>query len=344
MSRAISLALQGGGAHGALTWGVLDRLLQEDGLEIAALSGTSAGGLNAAACKAGLLAGGRDGARTALDALWAEVGRIGDLRLNAWLREAFPVATAWGQAVQASLPFSPQGIAAQVFSPYDWGPFWRNPLADLVAGFDFSQVCAAQGPALFIGATNVRTGRIRVFSGDEITPDVLLASACLPTVFQAVEIDDPKTGTRDAYWDGGYTGNPALFPLYEKHLPDDLVIVSINPLHRDKLPVTALDIQDRVNEISFNASLLGELRAVNFVRRLIAEGRMPRGMMKELRVHLIGDEALANSLGASSKLTPQPALLAQLKAAGQAAAGRFLSEHGTKIGQQGSLDLRALFA
>jgi NTE family protein len=331
--RRVNLALQGGGAHGAFTWGVLDRLLEEEGLEIAGISGTSAGALNGAALKAGLLAGGREAARKRLDSLWHQVGEIGDFRMLPWLQPFLPAVRFWQEATEAFLPVSPQGIAAQFYSPYALGAAWQNPLDPVVRDLDFAHVCASEGPRFFVSATNVRTGKIRVFEGPEITPEALMASACVPTVFQAVEIGG------ETYWDGGYAGNPALFPLYEPELPEDVLVVSINPLRRDEVPETPLDIQNRINEISFNASLLGELRAINFVRRLIAEGRMERGRMKDVRVHMIADDGLMNDLSATTKLAPSPQLLARLKAAGRAAAERFLADGGHLIGQEASLDL-----
>jgi NTE family protein len=206
----------------------------------------------------------------------------------------------------------------------------------VVDGFDFSRVCADDGPRLFVSATNVRTGKIKVFQGQAITPDALMASACVPTVFQAVEIEG------EVYWDGGYAGNPALFPLYEPDLPDDIVVVSINPLVRAEVPDTPLEIQNRINEISFNASLLGELRAINFVRRLIAEGRMERGRMKDVRVHMIADDVLMNKLSATTKLAPSAELIAELKAAGRGAAEVFLANAGARIGHEPSVDLAAM--
>lgn len=339
----INLALQGGGAHGAFTWGVLERLLEEPEIEIAGISGTSAGALNAAALKMGLIEGGKVGAVDNLARLWGRVSALGDLRVARWLSAAFPMTTAMAEAMAANMPVSPAAMAAQVYTPYAWGPFWQNPLNEVVARFDFTRICARQGPDLFISATNVRSGKIRVFAGDEISPAVLLASACLPTVFQAVELRDPATGRQEVFWDGGYTGNPALFPLYQPHLPDDIVIVSINPLRREELPVTPVEIQNRINEISFNSALLGELRAVNFVKRLLAEGRMPQGTMKDLNVHVIADDALMNELDASSKLTPAPGMIARLREAGQQAAARFLRQHRQDLGQRSSVDLRGLF-
>jgi NTE family protein len=339
----INLALQGGGAHGAFTWGVLDRLLEDDTIEVAALSGTSAGALNAAAFKAGMIADGRKGAKAALSKLWDQVGTVGDMRLNAWLRQVMPYAAAWNEALEETFNVSPQGIASQVFSPYAYGPMWNNPLERVVKGFDFSQVCADQGPKLFISATNVRTGKIRVFDGREVTPEVLLASACIPSVFQAVELTDPATGEVEAFWDGGYAGNPALFPLYTADLPDDIVIVSINPLRREAIPKTPLEIQNRLNEISFNAALLGELRAVNFVKRLIATGKMEKGQMKDVLIHMIADDPLMTELSATTKLMPSPALLTQLKQAGRHAATAFLTQHAKDISLRSSVNLSMLF-
>lgn len=343
MKLRLNLALQGGGAHGAFTWGVLDRLLEDPDLEIAGITGTSAGALNAAALKAGLIAGGPEVARAMLDQLWADVGAVGDLRVAQWFRTVFPWAAAMGDFASANLPVSPAGLAAQLYSPYAWGPFWQNPLSDIVSRFDFSRICANEGPDLFVSATNVRSGKIRVFAGAEITPAALLASACLPTVFQAVELRDPATGRDEVFWDGGFTGNPALFPLYQPHLPDDILIISINPLYREAIPQTPVEIQNRVNEISFNAALLGELRSVAFVKRLIALGRMPAGAMKDINIHLIADDDLMNQLGAGSKLSPTPELLTQLKTAGRAAADHFLHRHRGHIGKESSADLRGIF-
>ena len=331
--RRVNLALQGGGAHGAFTWGVLDRLLEEEDLEIAGISGTSAGALNGAALKSGLLAGGRVAAQKRLDRLWQMVGEIGDFRMIPWIQPFLPAFRMWQAAAEAFLPVSPQGIAAQLYSPYAMGQTWENPLEPVVRDLDFSRVCDGAGPRFFVSATNVRTGKIKVFQGMDITPEALMASACVPTVFQAVEIGG------ETYWDGGYSGNPALFPLYEPDLPDDVLVVSINPMRRDHVPDTPLEIQNRINEISFNASLLGELRAINFVRRLIAEGRMERGTMKEVRVHLIADDGLMNDLSATTKLAPSPQLLARLKAGGRAAAERFLAGDGQRIGQEATVDL-----
>jgi NTE family protein len=333
----VSLALQGGGAHGAFTWGVLDRLLEDDGPEIAAVSGTSAGALNAAALKAGLVAGGREAARKRLRGLWEAVADIGDFRAIAWMQPFLPALRFWQEAAEQFWPISPSGVAAQIFSPYMPGAGDANPLEPVVAALDFDCVCATAGPALFIGATNVRTGKVHVFEGRAIDTRAILASACIPTVFRAVEIGG------EAYWDGGFTGNPSLWPLYGGGLPDDIVIVQVNPLRREEVPQSPLEIQNRINEISFNASLLSELRAVAFVRRLIAEGRIEAGQMKDVRIHMIADDVLMNDLSATSKLQPSGALIGRLFRAGRAAGERFLADGAANLGVRPGVDLRALF-
>ncbi|WP_263829781.1 patatin-like phospholipase family protein [Ruegeria aquimaris] len=339
--RRINLALQGGGAHGAFTWGVLDRLLDEPDVEVAAITGTSAGALNGAAFKAGMVAAGREGARAALDGLWRRMGAQADARLTAWMRALDPFHLA--RMLEHSPMFAAADLATRLVSPYAYGPFYSNPLRPVVEGFDFDCVHACSGPALFVCATCVRSGKIRVFEGPEITTDAILASACLPTLFQAVRIHDPKSGREEAYWDGGYTGNPALFPLFNRDLPDDVVIVNINPLERDDLPVTPQQIHNRINEISFNSSLLRELRAISFVQRLLEDGTLERGRMSRVLVHMIADDALMNSLSVATKLVPVPQVLLRLKEAGREAAGRFLEAHKLDLGTRSTVDLAEMF-
>ncbi|WP_420343590.1 patatin-like phospholipase family protein [Paenirhodobacter sp.] len=342
-TRHINLALQGGGAHGAFTWGVLDRLLDESWLEIAAISGTSAGALNGAALKAGLVQGGRARARENLDWLWSQVSEVNDLRLDRWLTALFPYPDALNRWIELFTPAAWMDQIGRLVSPYDSGPFYVNPLERIVKRFDFEHVCARSGPDLFVAATNVRTGKIRVFADGEITAEAVLASACLPNVFRAVEMYDPQTGKIEAFWDGGFTGNPPLFPLYETKYPRDIVVVNINPLLRDSVPQTPTEIEERINEISFNSSLLRELRAVSFVRRLISEGRIPEGAMKDVLIHMVADDKTMNALSAATKLVPTVGTLERLKTAGQAAAEAFLSAHGDAIGVRASVDLAALF-
>lgn len=336
--RRINLALQGGGAHGAFTWGVLERFLDEEWLEFSAISGTSAGALNAAALKSGLATGGRDGARAALRALWTRVAGVGDLRAMGWYQRVLPPVGALARMAEQMMPVSPADLASRVFSPYDLGPLWRNPLEPVVAAFRHDEVCAKSGPKLFISATNVRSGKLRVFAGEEVTNEAILASACLPTLFRAVEIEG------EAYWDGGYAANPALFPLYDPVLPDDIVIVSINPIRREELPRSAPEILNRINEISFNSSLLRDLRAISFVKRLIADGAVKRGAMKDVLVHMIADDALMTTLSVRTKTAPTPLLIETLRQAGHTAADAFLDAHADDLGQRGTLDLTAMFS
>ena len=342
----INLALQGGGAHGAFTWGVLDRLLAEDWIEIAGISGTSAGALNGAALKAGIARGlaeraadgGRQAARDSLEALWRQVAGLGALEAAAWIGGMWPGMGGLVAMAEQALPVTPAEMASRVFSPYALGPAWRNPLERIVRRFDYANVCAETGPRLFVCATNVRSGKIRVFRGAEISTEAILASACLPTLFKAVEIDDPQTGRREAYWDGGYAGNPALFPLFAPDLPDDIVIVNINPMWREELPVTPQDIANRINEISFNSALLRELRAIDFVRELIADGRVERGTMKEVALHMIADDELMTRLSVRSKLSATPMLIHELFTAGRAAGEGFLERCGDRLGKGGSIE------
>ena len=337
----ITLGLQGGGAHGAFTWGVLDRLLDAEEIEIAGISATSAGALNGAALKAGLIEGGRAGARRNLDWLWQQVGALRNETLAGWMSAASPEAGILSDLVELSPGFNLADGVARMLSPY--GLPMDNPLRRIVRRFHWASVCADAGPALYVCATNVRTGKIRVFEGDEICTDTILASACLPTLFRAVEWDDPRTGRREAFWDGGYTGNPALFPLFDPALPDDIVVVNINPLHRERVPVTARDIQNRINEISFNSSLLRELRANNFVQRLLADGSLSSGTMKRVHMHMIADDVLMRELSVASKLVPTPYMLHRLRDAGRAAAERFLHDHRDDLNQRSSVDLAAMY-
>ncbi|PWE33167.1 patatin [Maritimibacter sp. 55A14] len=340
-TRAINLALQGGGAHGAFTWGVLDRLLEDEAIEIAGISATSAGALNGAALKAGLLEGGRAGARENLDWLWRQIGALSDPVLADWMAAVSPPVEQLARVLDASPFFNWADAMGRILSPYALPG--DNPLRRIVERFHWDSVCAMSGPALHICATNVRSGKVRVFTGEEICTDTILASACLPTLFRAVEWDDPATGRCEAFWDGGYTGNPALFPLFAADLPRNIVIVNINPLRRDAVPKAARDIQNRINEISFNSSLLRELRAIAFVKRLIAEGAVEPRSMKDVLVHMIADDALMTQLSVATKLMPNPVVLHRLKEAGRHAADRFLLSHRGDLGECGTVGLSEMF-
>lgn len=339
--KRINLALQGGGAHGAFTWGVLSRILMDERIEIAAISGTSAGALNGAALKSGLLENGRDGALDKLNWLWGEIGATDQSHLTDWMVGLTP------SLVSNAMAYSPAFMAvdalSRVASPYAFGSFYPNPLRRIVEQFSFDKVCATDGPDLTICATNVRTGKIKLFTKGNISTDAILASGCLPTIFQAVEIEDPDTDELEAYWDGGYMGNPALFPLFEAHLPEDIVIVNINPLYRSEVPKTAQEIQNRINEISFNGSLLRELRAIEFVRKMIREKTIDPKAMKQVLVHMIADDGLMQQLSVATKTVPQPYVLNELRDAGERAAGAFLDAHFDDLGREATVDLEKMF-
>ena len=333
--KPISLALQGGGAHGAFTWGVLDTLLDDPRIEIAAISGTSAGALNGAAVKSGLARGSAALARDTLEAVWTGIGAITDPCVAPWLDAFSPLAVSY--AIEASPGYQMLDVMDRSVSPYMTPDFGQDAFRKVLRGLDFEAICSRAGPEFHVGATNVRTGKIKLFTREAIGIDAILASACLPTLFPAVEIDG------EFYWDGGYTGNPALFPLFDMALPDDILIVSINPLERPEVPVTARDIQNRINEISFNTSLLRELRAIEFVQRLIGDRALPEGAMKRVRVHMIADDDLMERLNVATKLVPTPLILAALREAGEAAAERFLDAHLGDLGRTGTVDLPAMF-
>jgi NTE family protein len=334
--KRINLALQGGGAHGAFTWGALDRILSDDRLEVAAISGTSAGALNGAAVKSGLARGGPEAARETLEWLWTRIGAITDERWSPWFAAFSPAALSY--ALEMSPGYQTADAIARGVSPYMMPPLAQRALRDIVSDLAFDAVCSDRGPQFHVCATNVRTGKIKLFTRDALSPDALLASACLPTLFPAVEIDG------EAYWDGGYTGNPALFPLFEPDLPRDVLIVNINPLERPDLPVTAREIQNRINEISFNTSLLRELRAIEFVQRLVRQGTVERERMKDVLIHMIADDALMRQLSVATKTVPSPVVMHQLRVAGHRAADRFLAAQFDRIGTESSVDLRAMFA
>lgn len=344
MSKRINLALQGGGAHGAYTWGVLETVLADEDIEVAAISGTSAGALNAAAVKSGMVQNGRDGALAKLEWLWGQVGAITDPGMGDWLNSFAPSVQFWAKTLELSPAYQAFDVASRLSSPYVWGAFSDNPLRSIVSQFSYDKVCATEGPDIHICATNVRSGKVRVFAGDEINEDVLMASACLPTLFKAVEFTDPKTGVTEAFWDGGYTGNPALFPLFASELPDDILIVNINPLHREDVPTDSQSIANRINEISFNSSLFRELRAIEFVKRLLREGQLKPGTMKDVLVHMISDDGLMTDLNVATKSIPSPVVLARLRDAGQASAKAFLHAHKADLNAQSTVNLTDMFS
>lgn len=328
----IDLALQGGGAHGAFTWGVLDRLLEEDRLIIEGVSGTSAGAMNAALMSCGLARGGRDEARRLLAEFWHRVSDAA--RFSPFKRG--PLDRLMGQWTLDNSPaFVMLDLTARLISPYTLGGMAGNPLRDILCDLiDFDGL--AQGPVkLFITATNVQTGRGRVFRRHEISADVLLASACLPTLYQAVEIDGVP------YWDGGYSGNPTMTPLIRECDSNDTILVQINPVERPGTPRSAREIASRVNEISFNAPLLKELRMMALMRQVVDPGNSEARLWQAMRLHRISSELMVQ-LGHSSKLNAEWDFLQMLFDAGRKSAAAFLASHGADLGVRPTLNLDEL--
>jgi NTE family protein len=334
VTRRINLALQGGGTHGAFTWGALDRLLEDDRVEFDGLSGTSAGAINGAILALGLLEGGREGAKAALDRFWRSLGSkfaMSPLR-------AHPVEKAlWGWDMTYSLAYNAFDTMTRVLSPYQLNPFSMefNPLRKaLEESLDLARLREDKSAMrMFISATNVRTGKPKIFRREEITVDALLASACLPNVFKAVEIDG------EAYWDGGYLGNPALWPLYHERMAADIVLVQLNPLLRPELPTSTSDIMNRLNEISFNASLMSEMRAIDFVQRMLEAGRLEQPRYRRIFLHTIEDEERMRAFKLSTKFNGEWDFLCTLRDYGRDAADRFLRESFDKVGRESTLDI-----
>lgn len=336
--KRVNLALQGGGAHGAFGWGVLDKLAEDGRLDIEGLSATSSGSMNAVVYACGRTTGGLGGARAALENFWRNISEAG--RFYSPLRLA-----PWEQALGIALEYSPAYMFFQsvtrALSPYQFNPFGFNPLRDVLAkSVDLDEVRACTCVELFICATNVRTGQPRIFRNEEVTLDAVMASACLPFLFQAVEIDG------EHYWDGGYMGNPALYPLFYHTQSRDIVIVHINPIARAQLPTTALEIENRLNEVTFNSSLLRELRAIAFVAKLIEESWLKeeyRDRLKQVLIHSVrADEAMAN-LGVASKLNTDWKFLCDLRDRGRAAAARWLETNFDHLGHHSTVDLHSEF-
>lgn len=328
----IDLALQGGGSHGAFTWGVLDRILEEDSIEIDGISGTSAGAMNAAVLASGMARGGRQTAREMLTAFWrktSEAARFSPLKRGPLER----ITGDW--SLDNSPAFLAMDIMARMVSPYSLGGVAGNPLRDLLAEIiHFPDL--ADGPIkLFITATNVHTGQGRVFRKHEITVDVLLASACLPSMFQAIEIDGVP------YWDGGYAGNPTMTPLVRECDSHDTLIVQINPVERLETPKTAREIASRLNEISFNAQLLKELRMIALLRRVVDPGHGEARQWKEMRLHRITSDIMV-TLGHSSKLNAEWDFLQMLFEEGRRAAIAFGQAHLADVGVRSTFDIDQL--
>jgi NTE family protein len=331
--KKINLALQGGGAHGAFTWGVVDHLLADGRLEITGISGASAGAINAVMIADGLARGGAEEARARLAAFWRAASAGGDLpplqravadRLFSLLPLATPVQ-GWFEAM------------TRYFSPYELNPLNISPLRDLIDRFvDFDAVRAGE-LELFVATTNVHTGRTHIFPREKINADVVMASAALPLLFRAVEIDGVP------HWDGGYMSNPPMFPFLQSSEADDIVIVQINPVQRKTTPRTSGEIVNRLSEITFNSALIAEMRSMEFVNRLIGDGHLAGAgnRYRRLNIHRIHLGGLGTRLAASSKLNTDFQFFDLLRRAGQRAARRFLDQHFDAIGARSSIDVAA---
>jgi NTE family protein len=331
----IDIALQGGGSHGAFSWGVLDRLLEDGRIEVDGVSGTSAGAVNATVLAYGLASGGRDGARAALEALWR---RIAD-----WARFS-PLKATWLDRTMGcgNMNLSPGWMTfdylTRFFSPYQFNPCNVNPLRDvLLEMVDFDLLQHSSSVKVFLCATNVLSGRIRVFSNREISVQAVLASSCLPHLFQAVEIDG------EHYWDGGYMGNPPIYPLIYETDSCDMLIIRVNPIRIPSVPTMARDILDRVNSLSFNSSLMREMRAIDFVTRLIDDGALDRSHYRRIFVHSIDAEPEMARLGVSSKFNADWDFVRELFALGRERADDWLRTNFDALGKRSSIDIADAF-
>ena len=334
--KKINLALQGGGSHGAFTWGVLDALLEDGRLDVEAITGSSAGAMNAVVFAQGYLEDGRNGARKALARFWEAISdREAFLPASRDMIDRFWKAWGFGDGKTAAL-----GAAVSQFaSPYDFNPLDVNPLRDHLGQIvDFAKVRDCAEIQIFVAATNVYNGKIRIFARHELTADHVMASACLPSLFKAVVIDG------EPYWDGGYSGNPALFPLFYKTDCPDILIVQINPLERRATPRSASDIQNRLNEITFNGALMGELRAIDFVDRLIDQGLLPANRYKRNFIHRVDGGAALLPFPAATKLETRWDLLVQMRDIGRKAGQTWLAKHYDAIGQRDTVDLRLAYS
>jgi NTE family protein len=335
--KELTLALQGGGAHGAFTWGVLDRLLEEEDIVFTAISGTSAGAMNAVVMAEGLLEGDRAHARAQLDQFWMGMADASE-RLSPFGKTFWPQFLA-GMGMQQNLMFEGAMALTRIFSPYDFNPLDYNPLRDALNDLiDWERVRRQRRIKLFINTTHVATGGLRCWREHELTVDMVLASACLPTLFQTPLIDG------EGYWDGGYIANPAIEPMVRATGTLDSLIVQLNPIVRHELPRRAPEILDRLNEICFNASLVTELRFIAERNRLIDAGELTSDQHRKIHLHMIhGDKAL-EEFPAISKLLAERGFLTRLKALGRETADRWLAEHGNKVGKRSSFNYRRIVA
>ena len=334
-AKHINLALQGGGAHGAYTWGVLERLMGDRRLHIAGLSGTSAGAMNAVVMADGFIKDRREGAIRSIREFWERISRTGFFNAS--------TSAFWkGHGSTVNLDQTPLyamfDMWTRLFSPYELNPLDYNPLIEIIEELiDFEELRKHTELKLFVTATNVRTGKPRVFTTHEMTAKVLMASACLPLVFKAVEIDG------EHYWDGGYLGNPAIYPLIYRRGSKDVVIVQVTAIRRDELPASAADVLHRITEISFNSSLMREMRAVAFATRLIDNGELDGTKHSRMLIHWIGNDPLMSQLGTATQFHPEWSLLCHLRDEGRESAGRWLEQHFDHIGVRSTVDVDHMF-
>jgi NTE family protein len=330
-----NLALQGGGAHGAFTWGVLHRLLEEPQLTIEGISATSAGAINAVVLAQGLTVGGREGAVQALGNFWR---RVAELARSVPLQPSWYDRLTRNYALTNSPGYVFLDLVTRIFSPYEFNPFNYNPLKSIIEEIvQFGRLREDCAVKLFLCATNVRTGKVRIFTNEEISVESVLASSCLPLLHQAVEING------EFFWDGGYMGNPALFPLIYECQSADIIVVHINPTERPEIPRTAPEIIDRINEISFNSSLFREMRAIAFVTRLIEEKKISDGSLKRMLIHAIEADDVMQKLGATSKYNMDWEFLVHIHEVGYARTDHWLARHLDKIGVESSIDVRTKY-
>jgi NTE family protein len=336
-TRTVSLALQGGGAHGAFTWGVLDRLLSDERIKIDGISATSAGAMNGAVMVYGMIKGGREGARALLAEFWGRIAASG--RYSVFQPTPFDKLMG-NHNLDHSPAYHLFDVMSRMFSPYQFNPAGTNPLRKILEELiDFERLKHAATPIkLFVNTTNVRTGKIRVFKQKEMCVEALLASSCLPHLFHAVEIDG------EHYWDGGFMGNPAMFPLIYNCRASDIVLVEINPIVIEELPDTARAIIDRMNSISFNATMMREMRAIALVTRLLEQHRLTgRSNLRRIYFHMIQAEKEMAHLGASSKFNLDGDFLQLLFELGGRTADAWLSSNFGRIGVDSTVDLNKLF-
>ncbi|MES2215371.1 MAG: patatin-like phospholipase family protein [Pseudomonadota bacterium] len=330
-TRLVSLALQGGGSHGAYTWGVLDRLLEEENLEIEGISGTSAGAMNAAVMVDGYIKNGRPGAKEGLRNFWSEVSRMG--QYSPMHNSPFP-GTPNNWNLDSSPAFVMFDIFTRLFSPYQINPMNINPLKNIVENLiDFDALQKSNMIDLFVTATSVTTGQPHVFHHKEITIDTIMGSACLPSMFQAVKIGD------DHYWDGGYAGNPSIWPLTYHSDTSDIVVVEINPVKRETLPMNGNDVANRVNEIAFNASLISEIRSIHLINTLIEKKHVSTDRYRKLHIHLVEAPDSMLELNASSKVNTSWEFLEHLKELGRKSAEKWLKLNFEHLGVKSSVDI-----